>query len=569
MKKKAYLYIFLLVKFCISCQVTKNSIKSNYLKTVGPYYYYYEGILNRIYNRPEQAIEYLKKSLQFDNSNSAAYYEIALCLSAINNYDESILYLNRAIDLDSTNIYYRNFLGILLLSTGRLDAAMDNQKYLIEKKPENLNYAINYAILLNENNKNDEAIEVLNKIKSENTFIPKVSETLAQIYIAINKLDKAQEEITNLKNFAPDNPLYLIYESNVFFNLGNDSLGFERLNEAIQLSPDLTFPLIELYRKQFEFGLFKESLNTLIKIFNCQVISDLDKVQLFYPILFERYLYNNYPNTIDSLIYSLTEQYKSSIAVSELALEHFYRRADLEQSRFYLNKLLLMDEMNPSRHEKLISFEYSLKNYAKVIELSEIAIKLFPQMQNFYIINALTNNELGNLSQSIVVLKEATKRITDVNDLSDIYGTLGDFYYQNKNENKAFKCYKKSLRYNKNNTRILNNYSYYLSVKGKKLDLALNMSNKAVELEPDNSTYLDTKGWVLYKLKRYSEAKDILKSAVSKDITNSAVIYEHYGDALYMVGNPDGAFIYWIKAKEMGGSGKALEEKIKTGKLFK
>ena len=94
-----------------------------------------------------------------------------------------------------------------------------------------------------------------------------------------------------------------------------------------------------------------------------------------------------------------------------------------------------MDEMNPSRHEKLISFEYSLKNYAKVIELSEIAIKLFPQMQNFYIINALTNNELGNLSQSIVVLKEATKRITDVNDLSDIYGTLGDFYYQNKNEN--------------------------------------------------------------------------------------------------------------------------------------
>ena len=122
MKKKAYLYIFLLVKFCISCQVTKNSIKSNYLKTVGPYYYYYEGILNRIYNRPEQAIEYLKKSLQFDNSNSAAYYEIALCLSAINNYDESILYLNRAIDLDSTHIYYTNFLGIILLSTARRDA---------------------------------------------------------------------------------------------------------------------------------------------------------------------------------------------------------------------------------------------------------------------------------------------------------------------------------------------------------------------------------------------------------------------------------------------------------------
>ncbi len=567
--KKIYLYIFLVVTINLSCNVTKNSIKSNYIKTVGPYYYYYEGIFNRIYNRPELAIEYLKKSLQFDNSNSAVYYEIALCFSALNNYDESILYLNQAIDLDSTNIFYRNFLGILLLSTDRFDAALDNQKYLIEKKPDNLNYAINYAILLNENGKFDDAIDVLNQIKADNSFIPKVSETLIQIYISINKLDKAQEEISDLMNFAPDNPLYLLYESNVFFNLGNDSLGFQRIKEAIQLSPDLTFPLIELYRKQFEFRLFKESLNTLNQIFNCQVISELDKVQLFYPILFERYIYNNYPNTIDSLMYSITKQYKSSIPVSELALEHFFRRSNLEESRFFLNKLLKMDEMNPSRHEKLISFEYSLKNYAKVIELSEFGIKLFPQIQNFYIINALTNNELGNLSQSIEVLKEASKKIADVNDLSDIFGTLGDFNYQSKNEKKAFKCYKKSLKYNKNNTRILNNYSYYLSVKGKKLDLALNMSSKAVELEPDNSTYLDTKGWVLYKLKRYSEAKEILKSAVAKDISNSAVIYEHYGDALYMVGNPDGAFIYWIKAKEMGGSNKVLDEKIKTGKLFK
>ena len=52
---------------------------------------------------------------------------------------------------------------------------------------------------------------------------------------------------------------------------------------------------------------------------------------------------------------------------------------------------------------------------------------------------------------------------------------------------------------------------------------------------------------------------------VLQDFPDALEVLRH----LLGVGNPDGAFIYWIKAKEMGGSSKVLDEKIKTGKLFK
>ena len=51
-----------------------------------------------------------------------------------------------------------------------------------------------------------------------------------------------------------------------------------------------------------------------------------------------------------------------------------------------------MDEMNPSRHENY-SFEYSLKIMQKLLNCLKLPLNYF-QMQNFYIINALTNNEL-------------------------------------------------------------------------------------------------------------------------------------------------------------------------------
>ncbi|MCK5331354.1 MAG: hypothetical protein KAK01_08100, partial [Candidatus Marinimicrobia bacterium] len=77
----------------------------------------------------------------------------------------------------------------------------------------------------------------------------------------------------------------------------------------------------------------------------------------------------------------------------------------------------------------------------------------------------------------------------------------------------------------------LNNYAYSLAEREVLLKKALKMAQKAVKKEPDNSAYLDTIGWIYFKLGNVSKAHHYINSAVDSDKSN-AVVLEHLGDVL-------------------------------------
>ena len=121
------------------------------------------------------------------------------------------------------------------------------------------------------------------------------------------------------------------------------------------------------------------------------------------------------------------------------------------------------------------------------------------------------------------------------------------------------------MKVNPNYIYVLNNYAYYLSQEGKNLKKAYDMSKKTIELEPDNATYLDTFGWIVYLLGRPMEAKPFFKRAMLHGGKDSAVILDHYADVLYALKEYDMAFVYWnlAKQKNADGSVKDLDEKVK------
>jgi hypothetical protein len=94
------------------------------------------------------------------------------------------------------------------------------------------------------------------------------------------------------------------------------------------------------------------------------------------------------------------------------------------------------------------------------------------------------------------------------------------------------------------------------------------MSKRTVELEPENSTYLDTYAWILHKLGRNSEAKTILKQAMVYGGNENADILDHYAEVLFALGEKDLAYIYWGQAHKLDPSLDiaAKVEKIKSGK---
>ena len=92
------------------------------------------------------------------------------------------------------------------------------------------------------------------------------------------------------------------------------------------------------------------------------------------------------------------------------------------------------------------------------------------------------------------------------------------------------------------------------------------MSTRLVELHPNNSTYLDTHGWVLYVNGDFKESKKFLERAASLD--DDGTIIEHYGDVLFQLGNVEEAIVQWEKARDLGEASELIDKKIADRKLY-
>lgn len=94
------------------------------------------------------------------------------------------------------------------------------------------------------------------------------------------------------------------------------------------------------------------------------------------------------------------------------------------------------------------------------------------------------------------------------------------------------------------------------------------MSKVTVEKEPDNATYLDTFGWILYLQGKPAEAKPYFKHAMLYGGKDSAVTLDHYAEVLFDLEEYSLAFVYWAQAlsKDTEGEIEGLEQKIRQRK---
>ncbi len=121
---------------------------------------------------------------------------------------------------------------------------------------------------------------------------------------------------------------------------------------------------------------------------------------------------------------------------------------------------------------------------------------------------------------------------------------IGDTYYKAGDTRKAFKTYERALKLKPDYCPVLNNYAYFLSQRRRRLGKAEKMSRITVEKEPDNATYLDTYGWILYLRGKASKAKPYFKHAMLYGGKDSAVVLMHYSLVLKALGEDDLATYY-------------------------
>jgi Tfp pilus assembly protein PilF len=82
------------------------------------------------------------------------------------------------------------------------------------------------------------------------------------------------------------------------------------------------------------------------------------------------------------------------------------------------------------------------------------------------------------------------------------------------------------------------------------------MIRKAVSASPESAAYLDSMGWVMYKLGEFPQAAQLLEKATALPGGKDAVLFDHLGDALWRADRKADAAAKWRESLDLLGQAK-------------
>lgn len=293
-------------------------------------------------------------------------------------------------------------------------------------------------------------------------------------------------------------------------------------------------------------------------------------------------------------VHSLYGEYLSHIGKYDRAAEQLQYTTSLEPEN--KNNWLFMAQL-----------QAMASDYKKAAETIQQVVDRFGDDPELRTAQAAYLMQSDSLKQAISILESTPdSTITDPERKSNFHALMGDLYYQTKQKDKAFKAYNTALKYNPLNYMALNNVAYYYAESDTLLDTAISYVKRALRYEPDNTVYLDTYAWALYKKGHFEKAKEIIKQticlevsegcidstdvvidsildsvsikderiepkvneAIEESLIGSADMFDHAGDIYFMSGDIARAVKFWESAlKRKPENPAAIKLKIKNRKI--
>jgi tetratricopeptide (TPR) repeat protein len=335
---------------------------------------------------------------------------------------------------------------------------------------------------------------------------------------------------------------------------------YEKIKEINPENPYINISLLEFYEKN---GDNDKAFNELLGAIRNKNLDITTKANT-YDYWMQK---NNQSKQINEQVKQCGEAFIETHPDNKLGYlilgSYYMVNENAAQAKALHQQALAIDSTDFRAWQNLIVSESRLEENEAVRDHAVAALKYYPMQPVFYWYAGVANAVLKNNEDAINYLEKGRRYTSDKLQMAEFDAFLGDIYHQQGDEEKAFDAYDRTLRNDPDNALVLNNYAYYLSLKGERLEKALQMAIHANELVPDNVYYLDTYAWVLYKLGRYKEAEKEMKKCLGLDKNPSGANLEHYGDILLKLGKESEAKEYWNKAQQAGGGSKDLEQKLK------
>ena len=272
---------------------------------------------------------------------------------------------------------------------------------------------------------------------------------------------------------------------------------------------------------------------------------------------------------IQQLFYHLEDLHSDKAETFNIIGFYYQAQNILDTAIVYFKKALELDSTNDATYRNLI-MSYEAKNdYDSMLFYANKALNFYPDIGEFYFYAGYAAFMQKKFEKCIPHLENALSYIPSKNkELQNIIiELLANAYYETGEYAKAFDYFEKAIKANPANLVLKNNYAYFLAQQDTMMDKALNLIDEVLLTEPTRFSFIDTKAWILFKMKNYDEAKKWIDKALMYNDSDPEIL-EHAGDIYYHLNLIDDAVQLWQKSKENGNNSEIINKKINDKKYY-
>ena len=472
-------------------------------------------------NYPQAELEF-SKALSLSPDSPTILQSLIELKSYQGEYADAIKYAEKIIEMEPSNKEIGLELFQLYIQEGNLDDAQELLDRLLEYYPSDMDLLYSQA-----------------NIQYSNQDWPNLMKTYYSIYLSD----------TDNRDF-----LLKIYE--IGLATGNESIVLEILKEirTENETPLVLELLVELLSGMSEFT---EAIFYIHKLMEIDENTDQRTINLG-----ELYLLNKQFDYVISTLDPIYQSGNYSLEVLRLLLIAY---STIGKSDKQIANSLTLTEKYPelSIGYEALAFAYlEAQDEVKALHVLHQALNKFPDEVMFPYTIANIYYQAKNYSQAekyfIITLAVNPQMFSIMHTMAIMFEDMADTA-------RSDSLFKNLILQNNNDAVGLNDYAYIISERNytslKELNYALELAERAISMEPDNAAFLDTIGWIYYKMGTYEKAQKYLEKSLKINKDNP-VILEHMGDIYHKLDASDEALLLYEKALLKDTNNKTIQDKI-------
>ena len=525
-----------------------------------------EAVKAKMLNRNDDALAKYKLFAQVRPNVPTAHYEIArLTMAIYRNPNSALEEIEKATAVDSTNKWIQNMYADMLSFAGKYEqaAVVFAKLAATERYPDE--YRIKEALLYQKAGMPERALAVFESLEQSGSLEKADIYIFRQeIYQGMGNYEAAVGELRKLVAIQPEELRFLLLLSESLERTGRKAEAAEIIQQVERDhgdDPEAQYALLEHYLDKKDSAkinvFFKKAMSNklLDKSERNNLLTLLMQYEKTEPEMKGvteqtiKYMADQQPDDIEAI--ALYADFLSVTKKNDLAVVQYKRLIALDSTREEIWLQLLFNYTTPASADSLVKY-------------GEKTIAIFPKNGMAQYLLGLGYQFKNNYSAATKALEQslALQPNADTELKAQIYILLGDAYNNLTNHAASDSSYEKALSLQPDNASALNNYSYYLSERGERLEDAAKMSARSLEIQPGEATFLDTYGWILYRQGNYKEARKYIQQAIDKTPDPDGTLWDHLGDVELKLNNKARAIEMWRKALAKGASA-IIEQKIK------